>query len=204
MKASLEEIRATAGEIIRSIDGHFAELQKGEEINQGNEESSVKEFLDCLSKNDKDGMLRALHNLPFVVESASYTTNGNAIESQEALFERGDYKISARFFNRWNPMQVVAPSEFIKQKLEIVLFKNENPTAIRTLAEKKSTSLKNAESNYHEMLKQWKGLTKQKEITYDPQYQKKSVLSKLQENRGRIIQSNGNNCHAQHMKEVSR
>lgn len=178
LKGSLETIRKAASEIINSIDGYFAELQKMKEIDKGKVESNIKEFFDDFSKNNRDGMLKALYNFPFTASPAKFTTNGNAVESQEALIEKGEYKVSVGFFNGWNPMQVVPPTKPIKQTLGIVLYKNGNPTAIHTLVEKKSMSLKNAERNYHEMLKQWKNLTKQQEIYFDSHAEKMVAMDK--------------------------
>ena len=112
-------------------------------------------------------MLDALQSASFdVIHPANFTVNGNAVRSQSADFEVGENKVSVRFINQWELTQVGKPSRPIKQEIEIVSYKNGNATAVRTLAEKKSTSLKNAEKNYREMLERWKKLTKQKEIKF--------------------------------------
>ncbi len=128
---------------------------------------SMRRFLENLEKNSRDGMLDALQSASFdVIHPANFTVNGNAVRSQAADFEVGENRVSVRFINQWEPTQVGKPSRPIKQEIEIVSYKNGNATAVRTLAEKKSTSLKNAEKNYREMLEQWKKLTKQKEIRF--------------------------------------
>lgn len=127
---------------------------------------SMKSFLENLSKNSQEGMLNALRNASLDVKSATFTKNGNAVKLQEAILESGENKVSVRFYNQWDPMQVGKPTSSIKQSIEIVSYKNGNAAAIRTLSEKKSMSLKNAEKNYHEMLEQWKKLTKQKAIQF--------------------------------------
>ena len=196
LRESLTVIRNTASELIKDIDKNFAELTKDREQEQEAVEVSINDFLENLARNNKDGMLSALYNVPIAVKPASFTKNGNAIESQEALLENGDNRFSLRFYNQWNPMQIGEPTKAIKQTIEIVLYKNGDATAIRTLAEKKSMSLKNAERNYHEMLKQWKGLTKQREIAFDSVTEQKtneSVLDKLHENQGKIMQLERNN-----------
>ena len=207
LKESLTVIRNTASELIKDIDKNLAELTKNKEQAQetvevgmtvkeiDSVEVSINDFLDNLAKNNKDGMLNALYNAPIVVNPASFTKNGNTVESQEALLKKGENCISVRFYNQWDPIQIGVPAKDIKQTIGIVLYKNGNATAIRTLAEKKSMSLKNAERNYREMLKQWKGLTKQQEIAFDSVVEQKSnesVLDKLHENREKIMQSRNN------------
>lgn len=149
-----------------------------------------------------------MYNAQFDVKPADFTINGNAVESQEALLENGETRISARFYNEWEPMQIVEPSKAIKQKIEVVTYKNGNPIGIHVLAEKKSMSLKNAEKNYYEMLKQWKSLTKQREITYVPidrQSSNRSVLDKLHENQKRTTSDKADKYERkQHMEEVTR
>lgn len=211
LKESLDTIRKAASELITDIDQVLEELQLEKVENQqevkktdhdptvtiiDSIELDINDFLENLAKNNKDGMLNALYNAPIAVNPARFTKNGNAVESQEALLGNGENHVSVRFYNRWDPMQVGVPAKAIKQTIEIVLYKNGNATAIRTLAEKKSMSLKNAESNYHEMLKKWKRLTKQREITFDSVTEKnpnESVLDKLHENQGKIMQSNKQN-----------
>lgn len=204
LKDSLDIIRKTASEMITDIDQALEELylekvenkQEVKKTEIDSVELGINDFLENLAEDNKDGMLNALYNAPIAVNPARFTKNGNAVESQEALLGKGENHVSVRFYNRWDPMQVGMPAKAIKQTIEIVLYKNGNATAIRTLAEKKSMSLKKAESNYHEMLKQWKRLTKQREITFGSVVEKnsnESVLDKLHENQGKIMQSNKQN-----------
>ena len=156
---------------------------------KGKEMSELKDSLDIIRK-------AASEMITDIDQALEELYLENAVESQEALLGNGENHVSVRFYNRWDPMQVGVPTKAIKQTIEIVLYKNGNATAIRTLAEKKSMSLKNAESNYHEMLKQWKRLTKQREIAFDSvveQNSNESVLDKLHENQGKIMQSNKQN-----------
>lgn len=127
---------------------------------------SLKRFLDNLSKNDRQGMLNDLAESKLNVGNAIFTENGNAIKMQEAVIESGEDRVSVRFYNSWNPVQVAKPTSPIKQSIEIVHYKNGNAAAIRKLDEKSSKSLKNAEKNYNEMLKKWKNMTGQKEIYF--------------------------------------
>ena len=78
--------------------------------------------------------------------------------------ESGSDKLSVRFYNQWNPIQVTRPTTAIKQRIEVVHYRDGNVVAIYKLNEKSSKSLKNAEKNYHEMLNEWKKATHQKTI----------------------------------------
>lgn len=127
---------------------------------------SLKRFLENLSKNDRQGMINDLSESKLDVGNAIFTENGNAIKMQEAVIESGEDRVSVRFYNSWNPVQVAKPTSPIKQSIEIVHYKNGNATAIRKLDEKSSKSLKNAEKNYNEMLKKWKSITGQKNIYF--------------------------------------
>ena len=210
LKSSLETIRVTAAEIISSIDGHFAEIQQMREDEKVLEADITGEmtindldFFENFSNNNREGMLNALCRASLDVKSADFTKNGNAVKSQEAIFESGENKVSVRFYNWWDPMQIIKSGRAIKQEIEIVLYKNGNPTAIRTLVEKKSTSLKNAERNYHEILNQWKRMTKQQDITFDSALEQRSgrsVLDKLHVNQGRTMKPAQSG--KQHIKET--
>lgn len=205
LKSSLETIRVTAAEIINSIDEHLAEIQKARETDKAPQvdtsgvEKEMKDFLENLS---------SLYNAQFDIKPANFTINGNAVKSQEALLENGETRISARFYNWWEPMQIVEPSKAIRQKIEVVAYKNGNPIGMHVLAEKKSMSLKNAEKNYYEMLKQWKSLTKQREITFGPidrQSSNRSILDKLHENQKKTTSDQADKYERkQHMEEVTR
>lgn len=127
---------------------------------------SMGRFFESLAQNNQQGMLDVLSKTNLQLFPADFTKNGNAIRLQAAEFEVGDSKIDISFHNYWEPMQVTKPTQAIKQSIEVRVYKNGNITALRTLAEKKSMSLKNAEKNYQEMLEQWKKLTKQKEIKF--------------------------------------
>lgn len=127
---------------------------------------SIKRFLDNLSKNNRQGMIDDLSGSKLEVKNAIFTKNGNAVKAQEAVLESGEDRVSVRFYNSWDPVQVAAPASPIKQSIEIVHYKNGNATVMRKLDEKSSKSLKNAEKNYNEMLKKWKSMTGQKDIYF--------------------------------------
>lgn len=125
---------------------------------------SLSRFLQNLKENSKDEVLNSLSDLPLKVGKTDFFVNGNAVEFQEAVAESGADKVSIRFYNQWNPIQVAKPTQAIKQSIEAVYYKNGNAVAVRKIDEKSSKSLKNAEKNYREMLDKWKKLTRQKDI----------------------------------------
>lgn len=140
----------------------------------GNSQLSAKEptgrkmslsiFLQNLKENSKDEVLNSLSDLPLKVGKTDFFVNGNAVEFQEAVAESGTDKVSIRFYNQWNPIQVAKPTQAVKQSIEAVYYRNGNAVAVRKIDEKSSKSLKNAEKNYREMLDKWKKLTGQKDI----------------------------------------
>ncbi|MBO5283660.1 MAG: hypothetical protein J6B43_11160 [Lachnospiraceae bacterium] len=127
---------------------------------------SIQHFLDNLKRNNQEGMLKVLMDAHLEVKQPIFTHNGNALQLQEAVLENGDDRVSVRFYNQWEPTQITIPDKAIKQTIEVVSYHHGDVTAVRTLAEKKSKSLKNAASNYEEMLEQWKTLTKQRSISF--------------------------------------
>ena len=130
----------------------------------GGRKMSLSRFLKNLKENNRDGMINSLSALLPKAEKATFFVNGNAVKFQEASVQSGPDKVSIRFSNQWNPIQVAKPTKAIKQTIEIVHYKNGNATAIRKLDERSSKSLKNAEKNYREMIDKWKRITNQKEI----------------------------------------
>ncbi|MCD8142317.1 MAG: hypothetical protein LUD83_03425 [Clostridiales bacterium] len=125
---------------------------------------SAERFLKNLRDNNQDEMLNTIAKAPLTVGKASFTVNGNAVKSQEATLESASDRISVRFYNGWEPTQVTRPERKITTKIEAVTYKNGNATAVRTLYEKSSKSLKNAASNYENVLDKWKKVTGQKTI----------------------------------------
>ena len=125
---------------------------------------SVSKFLENLKKNNANTVFNTLSELSPKVGKTGFFTNGNAVEFQEAVVESGSDKLSVRFYNQWNPIQVTRPTTAIKQRIEVVHYRDGNVVAIYKLNEKSSKSLKNAEKNYHEMLNEWKKATHQKTI----------------------------------------
>ena len=132
----------------------------------GGKKMSISSFLENLKKNSREGMLDAIRKSKLDIGRTEFTRNGNALKSQEAILESGSEKVSIRFYNSYDPIQTTKPSHPVRQSIEVVHYKNGNVDSIRKLDEKKSSSLKNAEKNYREMLEKWKKLTNQKTIRF--------------------------------------
>ena len=127
---------------------------------------SLAKFLENQRKQNISGMLLELQKQSMEISDANFTANGNAIRSQFAEIERGNERVSVRFYNGWEPTQVARPTEPIRTTIEAVIYKNGNAVAFTKLVEKKSSSLKNAAKNYEYVLSAWKRITKQKQIRF--------------------------------------
>lgn len=77
LRASLETIRATAGEIIKSVDGHFAELQKP--IEEKRAHASGADFRQSVLKN--------LHNKQDEIKHSQKNTEQRSIEKTDRGME---------------------------------------------------------------------------------------------------------------------
>ncbi len=127
---------------------------------------SLAKFLENQQKHNITGMLLELQKNKMEVSTANFTVSGNAVKSQFAEIERGNERVSVRFYNGWEPTQVARPTEPIKATIEVVTYKGGNAVAFTKIVEKKSTSLKNAAKNYEAVLEVWKRITKQKNIKF--------------------------------------
>ena len=116
--------------------------------------------VENIRKSSDEELLQGLKSLGFKASDPRMDSLGNVVTFQSANLKIGEYEASLRFYNSYDPRQVGAVRESITQSIEIVTWKNGNPTAIRKIAEKKSKSVKNARKNYEEMLSQWKKIVK--------------------------------------------
>lgn len=94
---------------------------------------SVSKFLENLKKNNANTVFNNLSELSPKVGKTGFFTNGNAVEFQEAVVESGSDKLSVRFYNQWNPIQVTRPTTAIKQRIEVVHYRDGNVVAIYKL-----------------------------------------------------------------------
>ena len=100
------------------------------------------------------------------MSKADFTVNGNSVKSQSVTLEKGSDKIEIYFNSRYEPTQVTNPSQPIKTGIYANIWKNGSPVAVRTIAESKTKSIKNAKKQYETMLDTWKKATKQKRISF--------------------------------------
>lgn len=166
MEYKAELIERKEYEQIENSSRNVAEtLLEESHIRQSKETSvSIMEFFDCLEKNDMQGMSNIIEKTKLEIKEPVFTVNYNALKYQEATWDVDENQISIRFFNGWEPMQVISPNDYIEQKIEAVVYENGNVAAIRTLHELSSKSLENIGKNYQIMLEKWKQVTKQDSI----------------------------------------
>ena len=121
-------------------------------------------------KNIKDnkGDLNELSKLQknMNISKPEFTENNNSIKSQSAIIQSGNQTIDMRFVTSYNPIQTTKPKNSIESKIEVVLYEDGNAKAIRTLAKTSSKSLKNAKTQYDDVLNKWKKVTGQKNIGF--------------------------------------
>lgn len=101
------------------------------------------------------------------VDKAKFTSNGNSVKFQAVEIEKNGKKIDVRFSTQYDPLQINKnPKTKIETKIESVLWENGNAKAIRTIKSVKTTSLKNAKTQYEDMLSEWKKATGQRKIEF--------------------------------------
>ncbi len=90
LKASLETIRATAAEIIGSIDGHFAELQKEKEKTKGLQETIAEKgaVMDKSKLGNRQSVLQNLHQKQHEINRDQNNTKQRANEKSDRGMER--------------------------------------------------------------------------------------------------------------------
>ncbi len=127
---------------------------------------SLGTFSGRIRSATQEELLNMVKKLQLKTSEAMFTPNGNVVAYQYAEAEDGKDKISIRFRNDWDPLQIARPRQAIEQEIDVVTYKNGNATALRSLVRKKSMSLRNSEKNYRAMLDTWKKITNQKQIKF--------------------------------------
>lgn len=108
------------------------------------------------------------------ISGATLTANGNSIKLQVANITNGDSRMEVYFSSSYNPMQVNnANKSKISSGIYANLYKGDSPVGIRTIAESKSTSLKNAKTQYESVLSTWKNVTNQDTISTEQKKKKR-------------------------------
>lgn len=125
---------------------------------------NISELVSDIRSGNREKVLDELSDFSPVPQAAQFTSNYNALKSQTAEIEIGDTRVSLRYSNTYNPMQVSKPTSAITTEIHAVTFKNGNIMKSVTLVRKDSKSLGNAKKNYEEVTQIWKKITKQKSI----------------------------------------
>ena len=117
---------------------------------------------------DGNATMQSLTRLQSVmnIDQATFTTNWNSVKQQNVTIKDGDKTINLTFNSTFEPTQTGTPKKAIKTEVTARLWENGNIKAIRTIAGKSSKSLKNAATQYADMLKEWKSLTGQTSISF--------------------------------------
>lgn len=100
------------------------------------------------------------------ISDANFTVNGNSVKSQYATIEQGNQKIDFAFNTDYEPTQVTKPSKAIKTQITATVWEKGNVQSYHILAKTKTKSLKNAKTQYEDVLNEWKKATGQKQITF--------------------------------------
>lgn len=100
------------------------------------------------------------------IEKATFTVNGNSVKMQNVTIENGNQKINLTFNSKYEPTQVTKPTKAITTEITVRLWENGNIKAIRTIKGTSTKSLKNAATQYNDMLSDWKKLTGQNNISF--------------------------------------
>lgn len=100
------------------------------------------------------------------IDKATFTTNGNSIKMQNVTIQNGNQTINLTFRSEYEPKQVTNPTKAITTEITARLWENGNIKAIRKIAGTSTKSLKNAATQYDNMLSNWKKLTGQKSISF--------------------------------------
>ena len=124
--------------------------------------------LSTMIQSDAQGALSSLSNMlkGGSISKASFTANGNSVKSQSVTLESGGDKVEVYFSSRYEPTQVTNPTAPIKTGIYANVWKNGQPIAIRTITESKTKSVKNAKTQYENMLDVWKKATGQKQVRF--------------------------------------
>ena len=129
--------------------------------------SAFSKFSDMLKTNPQD----VLPQLSKLVEQgtltkATFTTNGNSVKQQAVEIINGQNRIEVYFNSRYEPTQIINPSQPIKTGIYATVWENGNAVAQRTITESKTKSVKSAKKQYEDTLDIWKKATKQKSIKF--------------------------------------
>ena len=119
----------------------------------------LQDIADGIRTKSSDELLSAVQKLKPTADAAKYDEFGNVVVTPCWRVSAGNLSIQIGFSNDYDPRQVrVIVSTPIKTTIEAVIWKNRHVTAVRTLAETKTKSIKNASKNYQNILDNWRKL----------------------------------------------
>lgn len=128
---------------------------------------NISALNDELTNNSKSVLDRlGQYSQQMDISDADFTVNGNSVKSQYATIEQGTQKIDFAFRTDYEPTQVTNPSKAIKTQITATVWDKGNVQSYHVLAETKTKSLKNAKTQYENVLNEWKKATGQKQITF--------------------------------------
>lgn len=124
-----------------------------------------KAYNDILNGNATLETLATLQPL-MNIDKANFTVNGNSVKMQNVTIQNGNQTINLTFNSQYEPTQVTKPTKNITTKITARVWEDGNIKGIRTIKETSTKSLKNAATQYDNMLSDWKKLTKQRNISF--------------------------------------
>lgn len=128
---------------------------------------NISTLNDELTNNPKSALNRlGKYAQQMDISDANFTVNGNSVKSQYATIEQGTQKIDFAFHTDYEPTQVTKPSKVIKTQITATVWDKGNVQSYHILSETKTKSLKNAKTQYEDVLNEWKKATGQKQIKF--------------------------------------
>lgn len=128
---------------------------------------NIAAFTDTIKNNPSNALSQLSQFIEKgTISNATFTANGNSVRQQAVTIRNGNDRVEVYFNSRFEPTQVTNPAQPIKTGIYATIWKNGNAVAQRTIAESKTKSIKNAKTQYENMLDTWKKVTKQKQIRY--------------------------------------
>lgn len=124
-----------------------------------------KAYNDILNGNATLETLATLQPL-MNIDKANFTVNGNSVKMQNVTVQNGNQTINLTFNSQYEPTQTAKPTKNITTKITARVWEDGNIKGIRTIKETSTKSLKNAATQYDNMLNDWKKLTKQSNISF--------------------------------------
>lgn len=136
---------------------------------------SLNNLLDMIKStkkgktNDKeDDIVDALQELQgkMNIEKPKFNLEDGVLRQQTAIIKDGSTEIHMVFLSDYAPKRIQNPNHDIKSSIDIVIWENGNPTAIRTPILRKTKSIKKQKQQYDEVKQIWQRITGQEKIEW--------------------------------------